>query len=210
MLTKLKAWLGPMLRLRWAAEGDTQVEVLERGTLWLEQATLVYLRERLVPMHRPDLPHGGALTPGCWAWVGPVDGNGVPMAYNQGRQWAVPRLLYTIQHGPLPERMQLRNLCGMHRCCKPDHHRLDPRGPITRPPVAPRSVPVCASGHPQIAENLYVYKGKVYCRVCHNEAQRRYRSRGGKASSASRSPGSGAAPAARSTAWRPGAGSSTG
>jgi hypothetical protein len=185
VLTRQKTWLGPLLRLRWWAEGDSEAETVARGSLWLEQGTLLYLRERLLPAARPGTT-GADRSEACWLWTGPLDAAGTPIAYNQGHQWTVPRLLYTIEHGPQPERMQLRSVCGVARCCKPDHHRLDPRGPIARPPVRPQSVPVCASGHPQIRENQYVYRGKTYCRACHAEAQRRYRLRGGTTSSASR------------------------
>lgn len=187
VLTRVSLWLGPMLRLRWWAEGDTDVDVERRGTLWVEQSALLYLKHRLVPMSRADSRED---CPGeCWVWVGSVDANGVPMAYNNGQQWSVPRLLYTIQHGPLTPRQQVYNLCGTVRCCRPDHFRVEERGPIPRKPVVRGTVPVCASGHPQTAENVYTYKGKSYCRVCHSDAQRRYRSRGGRTSSASRSLG---------------------
>jgi hypothetical protein len=188
VLTLQKTWLGPLLRLRWWAEGDSEAETVARGSLWLEQGTLLYLRARLLPAARPGTT-GAAPEDACWLWTGPLDATGTPIAYNQGQQWTVPRLLYTIQHGPLSPRMQLRSRCGVLRCCKPDHQRLDPRGPIPRPAVPPQTVPVCASGHPQIRENQYVYRGKTYCRACHAEAQRRYRTRGGGTSSASRSLG---------------------
>jgi hypothetical protein len=115
----------------------------------------------------------------CWVWTGPVDVTGRPMIYNQEQSWPIARLLYVIQNGPLTERQVVSNDCGVTRCCRPDHHRVENKGPIRRPPYAAGTLPVCANGHPQYPENRYTFRGKVYCRMCHADNQRRYRQKRG-------------------------------
>jgi len=147
------------------------VDIAERGSLWIERGVLQYIRERLLPV---VLPPGERLSKDCWFWVGPLDTGGRPMVYNQNKQWPVVRLLYVIQNGPLSERSHLVNTCGQPRCCRPDHFKQEARGPIARPVYTHGTMPVCVKGHPQYPQNQYIFRGKVYCRMCHADAQRRY------------------------------------
>jgi hypothetical protein len=101
------------------------------------------------------------------------------MVYNQDRAWAVHRLLYIIEFGPLEDRIHLVTACGVGRCCNPHHQMQVDRGPIPRPPssVARGRYPMCRNGHLLTPQNVYVFQGKPMCRDCRTAAQARYRER---------------------------------
>ena len=218
LLGKQVDQLGPMLRLRWEAEGETEPQVKARGTLWLERAVLERLKTGLLPAQRPPTKAHVHPSP-CWLWTGPVDGEGKGVIYNQGHAWNINRLLYTIQYGPLSERVLLYSTCGVPRCCNPYHHVALDRGPIRRPvmDLLQRMYPRCRNGHAMTPENTYVFGGKAMCRDCRAAAQARYRRRGGPPPAGERRPPSSGSPSpgftsevGPGTGWRPGAANSTG
>jgi len=176
LLEKHVYQMGPLLRLQWQVPGEPPPEAKARGSLWLERSLLEALRARLVPMSPPDPKLSQ-----CWVWTGPVDGDGRATVYNQDKQWTVPRLLFTIEFGPLSERVVLYSACGVPRCCNPNHYLPVNRGPIRRPKTSfftPQVAPRCRYGHALTPANTYVYQGKVMCRDCRAAAQRRYRAGG--------------------------------
>ena len=156
--------LGSFIRLRWTGSGA-----------WLERDTLERLRVNLVPMKPPE---GAPTKGGCWVWVGPVLTTGRPVLYHKNDILSVPRLLWVLQNGPLSERETLKGLCGVGRCCNPDHRRIERTGPVTRRSLRPGQeweYPRCKRGHVQTPENVYHYQGKTMCRDCRAANQRKYR-----------------------------------
>lgn len=171
--------MGPLLRLQWR-QGDANPT--PRGTLWLERGVLERIRASLVPMAHPEPSPPGLHPSPCWVWSGPVDAEGKGVVYNQDHRWAIHRLLYVIDHGPLPERIHLFPRCGNQRCCNPKHQFKVERGPITRTAAATGMYPRCRYGHMMTPENTYVFQGKTMCRDCRAAAQARYRRRQSSAS----------------------------
>lgn len=180
--------MGPLLRLQWrqgGPQGDVEgsPESPRRGTLWLERGVLERIRAGLIPMQPPGPPYPTGLHPSpCWVWSGPVDAEGKGVVYNQDHRWAIHRLLYVIDHGPLPDRVHLAPRCGNVRCCNPKHQARIERGPITRPKGQVGLYPRCKYGHLMTPENTYVFYGKTMCRDCRAAAQARYRRRQSSAS----------------------------
>jgi hypothetical protein len=170
--------MGPLLRLQWQADGETEEQKKGRGSLWLERAVVDRLRTSLVPMNRPE--GASHVHPSqCWVWTGPVDGEGKGIVYNQDRGWMAHRLLYVIQFGPITERTLLYSTCGVARCCNPHHYTAVDRGPVKRQAMGFTQTqhPRCRYGHAMTPENTYVFQGKPMCRDCRAAAQQRYRQR---------------------------------
>lgn len=199
--------MGPLLRLQWRHAGDSNEQSIRRGRLWIERDVLERIKVSLIPMAPPGPPSPPGLHPSpCWVWTGPVDAEGRGVVYNQESRWPVHRLLYVIDHGPLPDRIHLFSKCGNPRCCNPRHQDAVPRGPVPRPAGGEGMYPRCKRGHLLSPANTYVFQGKTMCRDCRAQAQSRYRRR---QSSASPSPASG--PLERpATEWSATAGDWTG
>lgn len=103
--------------------------------------------------------------------------DGYPTIYNQDQSWNVARLIYTIQFGPLLDRVQLYSTCGVPRCCNPLHRMAVETGPIPRPQAGQvrGRYPMCRNGHILTPQNVYLFQGKPMCRDCRAAAQSRYR-----------------------------------
>ena len=201
LTTKHLYHMGPLLRVQWQRGDEPENERVRRGSLWIEKPLLERLRAGLVPAVPPSTHQ--QLMGDCWLWTGPADSDGRATVYNNERSWAVHRLLYVIEHGPLEDRVHLIPACGVGRCCNPHHQMQVDRGPVPRPPssVARGKYPVCRNGHVLTPQNVYLFQGKPMCRDCRAAAQARYRERQGRQrlSSGSPSPDDEA-----STWWPPG------
>lgn len=124
---------------------------------------------------------------GCWVWQLSTNGRGY------GRLWIgsrvdgtrrhvnAHRFAYELMVGPVPDGLHLDHLCRNRSCINPDH--LEPvtqRENVLRgdAPAAHQARQVeCKAGHPLSGDNLYVNKGKRYCRECNKRRSAEYRRR---------------------------------
>lgn len=60
----------------------------------------------------------------CCIWTGKSGTDGYGTIDGNGNRVLAHRLAYTINHGPIPDGMQIDHICGNRRCVKPDHLRL--------------------------------------------------------------------------------------
>jgi integrase len=72
----------------------------------------------------------------CWRWVGAKDRNGYGSVWWEGRSRPAHRVAFELTKGPLPKGSSIRQTCGEHDCCRPDHLVEVP--PIRRAPDRPR------------------------------------------------------------------------
>ena len=120
--------------------------------------------------------------PGCWIFMGSLSGGYGKIGGGSGRPrmlWA-HRVSYEFYRGPIPAGMEIDHVCRVRCCVNPTHLEL-----VTSAENARRSHPYslgprmaqthCKFGHPFDASNTYIYHGRRYCRLCHNDNCKRYR-----------------------------------
>lgn len=113
----------------------------------------------------------------CLLWPGHVrsqDGYGLfiwavrPNVYD--RELA-HRMAWRIEHGEIPDGVELHHLCGVKACINVDHlEALSPREHRRR-----HMKDACRYGHALTPDNCYVVPttGHRQCRVCRRERQRK-------------------------------------
>lgn len=64
---------------------------------------------------------------GCLEWTGFTRG-GYGRVTTQGKVLTVTRLIWTLQHGEIPEGNVVRHTCDNPKCCNPEHLVIGTRG----------------------------------------------------------------------------------
>jgi hypothetical protein len=59
----------------------------------------------------------------CLIWTGAKGGTGYGMVNRDGRAWHVHRILYELQHGPLPPKWVVDHICRNRACVELTHLR---------------------------------------------------------------------------------------
>lgn len=118
---------------------------------------------------------------GCLIWRGPLNRHGYGVVGFESASQLVHRVFYAGKVGPIPDGMHLDHTCHNeamcpggptcpHRACITPGH-LEPvtnRENTRRSPRVQRAH--CIHGHERTPENVYVHRGKRYCRECNREA----------------------------------------
>ncbi|RLB43368.1 MAG: HNH endonuclease [Deltaproteobacteria bacterium] len=122
---------------------------------------------------------------GCWLWTGAT--NKVTRygqwSWREGKRVVnrlAHRYAYEVLVGPIPEGLVIDHSCNVRQCGNPDHLE-----PVTQKVNVRRgkkgTMTHCKRGHPLAGVNLYLYRGRRYCRECGRlhgrRAQERKRSR---------------------------------
>ncbi len=110
----------------------------------------------------------------CWIWPGAVrqeDGRG-----RIGNRYAYRVIYEAVTGAAVPDDLVLHHECHTPGCVNPFH-----LSPVSRAEHLEEHRPLmkitCRNGHVLGGTNLYVWRGKRYCRACHKENQRRQRAR---------------------------------
>ncbi len=138
------------------------------------------LKERFFDKIQPE-PNSG-----CWLWDASTTkagyGQFTARAYSKNPIYA-HRFSYEIHKGKIPSGMHIDHLCNIRCCVNPDHLEVVSLAENNRR-VAARGrhhnsrKTHCKYGHPLSGENLYIPpSGERDCRICSDEAGRRYRER---------------------------------
>ena len=111
----------------------------------------------------------------CWLWTGAKAskyGHGKFMS--QRKNTKAHRWAYEALVGPIPVGLTIDHLCRVPACVNPAHLE-----PVTLAENLRRQGAAqthCKNGHPLSGDNVYTHGGR-HCRICRNEASRRYRKR---------------------------------
>jgi hypothetical protein len=106
---------------------------------------------------------------GCWRWTAGRSDKGYGKFRWRGEQYA-HRVLWLWVVGLIPEGLELDHLCRTPDCVRPSHlelvtHRVNLLRGAT---IVARCARVthCPQGHPYAGDNLYLLRGRRYCRAC--------------------------------------------
>ena len=118
---------------------------------------------------------------GCWIWQRCKDRQGygkIRRSLNGRLVYLAHRWFYEMHVGPIPDDLELDDLCRQTSCVNPDHlEAVTRRENVMRSPVAVTAVHAhkthCIHGHPFDEANTHVRNGRRHCRRCAADAQRR-------------------------------------
>lgn len=120
----------------------------------------------------------------CWVWTGSVGSSGygkvggTPSAPGEkAPDRLTHRVVWEHHNGPIPDGLELDHLCGVIRCCNPEH--LEPVTSAENQRRRAERRTHCKHGHEYTPENTYLGMGHRSCRTCHarREQERRARRR---------------------------------
>lgn len=119
---------------------------------------------------------------GCWLWEGGTTGPGYGRFFLSGATVLPHRFAYEQFVGPIPDGLQIDHLCRNPNCVNPDHLEPVTARMNVRRGVSPAALNAaknyCKNGHEFDTVNTYVTPdGRRQCRVCRDEASRRYKAR---------------------------------
>ncbi len=118
---------------------------------------------------------------GCLIWNGYCL-KGYPQTNIRGASRLVHRVLYFVNHGPIPEEMQIDHSCDNTKCLNIDHLRLATAKEntlrSTNPCAAHSRKQLCIHGH-EFDGTRVDKKGHIcrVCKTCEREGRRAYKLR---------------------------------
>lgn len=118
----------------------------------------------------------------CWLWTAGRTPEGYGKFWLGGKTVLAHRVAYTLEHGPIPDRLHLDHLCRVRHCVNPAH--MEPvthRENVLRGEgVAAKAARMthCKHGHEFTPDNIrQSTNGVRRCKTCKREASRAERAR---------------------------------
>lgn len=118
----------------------------------------------------------------CWLWLGAHDGR-YGQLWKDGRNQRAHRISWEIHHGvEFPDGMDACHTCDTPSCVNPAHIFPGTPSDNARDALAKGRLrnhqtekTHCPYGHPLSGDNLYLSRGRRYCKECRRESNRRNR-----------------------------------
>lgn len=114
----------------------------------------------------------------CWEFLKNGDERFVYGTFlNNGTTYIAHRFSYELEHGAIPEGLEIDHLCRNKACVNPNHlEAVTHAENIKRAPYFQRTH--CIHGHPFKGDNLYVNpRGHRECRTCRRRHHKKFRSK---------------------------------
>lgn len=118
----------------------------------------------------------------CWIWTGSVGSSGYGKVTGEPHAPGVKapdllthRVVWEHHYGPIPDGLQLDHLCGVIRCCNPDH--LEPVTHEENQRRRAERITHCKHGHAYTEANTRHTSNGRECRTCHADRERHRRAR---------------------------------
>ena len=110
---------------------------------------------------------------GCWVWMGTISSHGYARIWIGYKSLYVHRLSYEIHKGEIGKNLTIDHLCRVRCCVNPEHlEAVSNKENILRGEgITAKNVykTHCPKGHLYSGDNLYVYRGYRYCRICQKQ-----------------------------------------
>lgn len=146
----------------------------------LQTNFLVGRRWDMPPTERLDRLSTPEPMSGCIIWIGTRNRDGYGLVCHEGKMQSAHRVAWELEHGPIPEGLEIDHRCRLRPCINTAHMRLATRrenvlcSNAVSALAAQRTA--CPQGH---AYSGVDNKGRRICRTCAREANRRYEARRG-------------------------------
>ena len=122
-----------------------------------------------------DTIPAGFTTP-CLNFIQAPTGTGYVQFWYRGRYELAHRFIWIQSIGPIPNDFEIDHRCRNRRCVNVDHlEAVTSRVNVLRgdgPTARNAQKTQCPCGHLYEGHNLYVHRGKRYCRICVKENSR--------------------------------------
>jgi len=110
----------------------------------------------------------------CWLWIGATNKGGYGSLTINRKTYGAHRIAIQLAGIEIPPGLHVDHKCRNRLCVNPDHLRLvTPRQNVLENSMGLAALNAakthCPKEHPYTPENVYLYRGRRYCRKCSSD-----------------------------------------